>query len=171
MSGTTSASALSAKMKKDESFLGKLGGTLVRKKKSKEGRSLFGFYGYNMMKGFLILCLGLLSMTRRSHDALLRYLHLGHHTGAATYYWLKTSLVCLFLIPFSNLWLFALFLIERLHVWLSNACVLMEFPRWNKAAPQTLDDVVNINRPSGVWRECSVIRANVLKRICVFAVY
>uniref|UniRef100_A0A3B4YQZ1 Parvin, beta n=1 Tax=Seriola lalandi dorsalis TaxID=1841481 RepID=A0A3B4YQZ1_SERLL len=38
MSGTatTSATAQSAKMKKDESFLGKLGGTLVRKKKSKE---------------------------------------------------------------------------------------------------------------------------------------
>uniref|UniRef100_A0A3B4WF93 Uncharacterized protein n=1 Tax=Seriola lalandi dorsalis TaxID=1841481 RepID=A0A3B4WF93_SERLL len=34
---TTSATAQSAKMKKDESFLGKLGGTLVRKKKSKEG--------------------------------------------------------------------------------------------------------------------------------------
>uniref|UniRef100_A0A3Q3F882 Parvin, beta n=1 Tax=Labrus bergylta TaxID=56723 RepID=A0A3Q3F882_9LABR len=38
MSGTTntSASSQSAKMKKDESFLGKLGGTLVRKKKAKE---------------------------------------------------------------------------------------------------------------------------------------
>uniref|UniRef100_A0AAQ5XWN2 Calponin-homology (CH) domain-containing protein n=1 Tax=Amphiprion ocellaris TaxID=80972 RepID=A0AAQ5XWN2_AMPOC len=38
MSGTpaTSATLQPAKMKKDESFLGKLGGTLVRKKKSKE---------------------------------------------------------------------------------------------------------------------------------------
>uniref|UniRef100_A0A8P4GIS3 Parvin, beta n=1 Tax=Dicentrarchus labrax TaxID=13489 RepID=A0A8P4GIS3_DICLA len=38
MSGTATASATmqSAKMKKDESFLGKLGGTLARKKKSKE---------------------------------------------------------------------------------------------------------------------------------------
>uniref|UniRef100_A0A8C9YS21 Parvin, beta n=1 Tax=Sander lucioperca TaxID=283035 RepID=A0A8C9YS21_SANLU len=38
MSGTanTSATPQSAKMKKDESFLGKLGGTLIRKKKSKE---------------------------------------------------------------------------------------------------------------------------------------
>uniref|UniRef100_A0A667Y2D4 Parvin, beta n=1 Tax=Myripristis murdjan TaxID=586833 RepID=A0A667Y2D4_9TELE len=38
MSGTSTRSATtqSAKMKKDESFLGKLGGTLVRKKKSKE---------------------------------------------------------------------------------------------------------------------------------------
>ncbi|XP_059192069.1 beta-parvin [Centropristis striata] len=38
MSGTanTSATPQSVKMKKDESFLGKLGGTLVRKKKSKE---------------------------------------------------------------------------------------------------------------------------------------
>uniref|UniRef100_A0A8C6SVM4 Parvin, beta n=1 Tax=Neogobius melanostomus TaxID=47308 RepID=A0A8C6SVM4_9GOBI len=35
MSGTTGTSG-TAKMKKDESFLGKLGGTLVRKKKSKE---------------------------------------------------------------------------------------------------------------------------------------
>lgn len=32
-----SATSQSGKMKKDESFLGKLGGTLVRKKKSKEG--------------------------------------------------------------------------------------------------------------------------------------
>uniref|UniRef100_A0A3Q3VL57 Calponin-homology (CH) domain-containing protein n=1 Tax=Mola mola TaxID=94237 RepID=A0A3Q3VL57_MOLML len=36
MSGGSSASAQSAKMRKDESFLGKLGGTLARKKKSKE---------------------------------------------------------------------------------------------------------------------------------------
>lgn len=39
MSGapTVSTNPQTAKMKKDESFLGKLGGTLVRKKKSKEG--------------------------------------------------------------------------------------------------------------------------------------
>uniref|UniRef100_A0A3B4B367 Uncharacterized protein n=1 Tax=Periophthalmus magnuspinnatus TaxID=409849 RepID=A0A3B4B367_9GOBI len=37
MSGTPGSSG-TAKMKKDESFLGKLGGTLVRKKKSKEGK-------------------------------------------------------------------------------------------------------------------------------------
>ena len=43
MSGGSSASAQSAKMRKDESFLGKLGGTLARKKKSKEGRVVFGF--------------------------------------------------------------------------------------------------------------------------------
>ncbi|XP_034392043.1 beta-parvin isoform X1 [Cyclopterus lumpus] len=36
MSGNTSATTQSAKMKKDESFLGKLGGTLARRKKSKE---------------------------------------------------------------------------------------------------------------------------------------
>lgn len=40
MSGTPTASATlpPTKMKKEESFLGKLGGTLVRKKKSKEGK-------------------------------------------------------------------------------------------------------------------------------------
>lgn len=42
MSGTTSANM--HRMKKDESFLGKLGGTLVRKKRSKEGWPSFYYY-------------------------------------------------------------------------------------------------------------------------------
>ena len=37
-----------AKMKKDESFLGKLGGTLGRKKKAKEGRWVGCRYGVTM---------------------------------------------------------------------------------------------------------------------------
>lgn len=46
MSGSPTASAnpQTSKMKKDESFLGKLGGTLVRKKKSKEGEPYEAFF-------------------------------------------------------------------------------------------------------------------------------
>lgn len=55
MSGapTVSTNPQTAKMKKDESFLGKLGGTLVRKKKSKEGgpfEVLFFLFLFYMME-------------------------------------------------------------------------------------------------------------------------
>lgn len=53
MSGTTSATTQSAKMRKDESFLGKLGGTLARKKKSKEGQSFLLFFLHHWTNGGL----------------------------------------------------------------------------------------------------------------------
>lgn len=80
MSGTPSATTQSAKMRKDESFLGKLGGTLVRKKKSKEGKTLFLFFLLLLHHEWPpFVSLVFLSMVLWSHDALLEYSHLGHH--------------------------------------------------------------------------------------------
>lgn len=83
MSGTTSANM--HRMKKDESFLGKLGGTLVRKKRSKEGWSSFYYSTLLLLcpgSGFVLLCLcpwcGVEMM-------LFECYHPPHHSATANY--------------------------------------------------------------------------------------
>lgn len=84
MSGTTSANM--HRMKKDESFLGKLGGTLVRKKRSKEGWSPFIITHYILLilcpgSGFLLLCL----CPWRGVEMMLFECYPSHHSGTANY--------------------------------------------------------------------------------------
>uniref|UniRef100_A0A3B3VPW0 Uncharacterized protein n=1 Tax=Poecilia latipinna TaxID=48699 RepID=A0A3B3VPW0_9TELE len=70
---SASASLQPAKMKKDESFLGKLGGTLVRKKRAKEGEdsSIVAFEGNVAGRRRRVAVLGVVQ-SRHSADELCR---------------------------------------------------------------------------------------------------
>lgn len=77
MMSVSASTSSTAKMKKDESFLGKLGGTLARKKKSKEGKSFGKFLLFKSSKPPAVVPLVLLSMVLQSHD-MLKHWPLGH---------------------------------------------------------------------------------------------